>query len=921
MVLNSAQVVTQLRQLIFYHLDCNLFSNALFVAGRLHAYEPRAAEAQYLVALCHLRLGQLKSAYEHSKNAGSRGTHLGCSYVFAQACMGLTRYMEGITALERSKSLWSTRNSWNKCSDTRRQHLPDAAAVKCLLGKLLTAFNERSRAVECFSEALRENPFMWDAFTGLCDLGVEVNVPAIFKMTPDMANALGAGPSEETPLGSLDDAAVQTHLGQQAGQSQAFTESLGGTSRANGEVRKSEKTALFEKMNPSTNLFTPNTSVMEILSDDLETPTGLAGGKDLPPLKAKEALASIREDRTPIEPPLAPARKSKAPGLPIDWTSEAPPPRMKTSSFRSKGKLHDESKDADSGHLPVPSVFTSSMTERKRTVSGHAALGSTASTSSHTTSTSNDPMAPQRRSTRLLNSLTRPQTRLNAGTASARETREVKKAKPVSTKSRATHSTVGRVVSGNRKHGDPMDLDAKETKPEIRQDSRSTTAAPAPAPVLATHKVCASEKSKEQDSLLWLLDLFQKTSSGYYALSRFNCAVAFAAFSQLPHGQRETPWVLAQIGRTLYEQQHYAEAEKYFARMKALAPSRLDDLDVYSSVLWHQKSEVDLAFLAHEALDADRLSPQAWCAVGNSFNLARDHDNALKCFRRATQLDPTYAYAWTLQGHEHVANEEFDKALAAFRRGLGASARHYQAWYGLAQVYEKQGKYQDAEQHYQAAVQLNPTSGVLQCCLGGVMDKQRRPQLALQHYEKSIQLAPHSSMARYRKARALMSLARPADALADLRVLKDLAPDESQVHFLLGRVYKALRQRGLAVRHFTTALNLDPKVCISFVLLRGRRLTQRAGFAPHQRNDGRDGGRRRGLRRRYNELIYHVMIRCDQGSAPFSVHGNGAGKRFVGSRSGRSAWLPTRGKRRAFPNWHFERALRLGHSRPASEDD
>jgi len=31
------------------------------------------------------------------------------------------------------------------------------------------------------------------------------------------------------------------------------------------------------------------------------------------------------------------------------------------------------------------------------------------------------------------------------------------------------------------------------------------------------------------------------------------------------------------------------------------------------------------------------------------------------------------------------------------------------------------------------------------------------------------------------------------------------------VHFLLGKLYKMLREKGLAVRHFTIALNLDPK--------------------------------------------------------------------------------------------------------------
>lgn len=109
----SPHITCQLRQLIYYHLDCNLLRNALFLAGRLHAYEPRSSEAAYLLALCHLRLGQLRAAYDASRTLGSRGTHPGCSYVFAQACLGLERYQDGLTAIDRSKGYWISRSNWS----------------------------------------------------------------------------------------------------------------------------------------------------------------------------------------------------------------------------------------------------------------------------------------------------------------------------------------------------------------------------------------------------------------------------------------------------------------------------------------------------------------------------------------------------------------------------------------------------------------------------------------------------------------------------------------------------------------------------------------------------------------------------------------------------------------------------------------
>src|SRR5690606_6987481 len=89
---------------------------------------------------------------------------------------------------------------------------------------------------------------------------------------------------------------------------------------------------------------------------------------------------------------------------------------------------------------------------------------------------------------------------------------------------------------------------------------------------------------------------------------------------------------------------------------------------------------------------------------------------------------------------------------------------------------------------------------------------------ALSFFSKAAELAPRNTLMRFKKARALMAIGEVQIALQELMVLKDMAPDEAMVHFLLGRLYKGMREKGLAVRHFTIALNLDPKVFFRFSL-------------------------------------------------------------------------------------------------------
>jgi len=108
---STADLAGQLRQLIYYHLENDLVSNALFCAGRLHGVDGKNPDAVHLLALCHYRSGQFRAAYDYSRSFGRKVMHLGCNYVFAQACLAIGRNAEGIAALEHSRPLWNGKST------------------------------------------------------------------------------------------------------------------------------------------------------------------------------------------------------------------------------------------------------------------------------------------------------------------------------------------------------------------------------------------------------------------------------------------------------------------------------------------------------------------------------------------------------------------------------------------------------------------------------------------------------------------------------------------------------------------------------------------------------------------------------------------------------------------------------------------
>ncbi|KAI9064220.1 TPR-like protein [Trametes sanguinea] len=172
-----------------------------------------------------------------------------------------------------------------------------------------------------------------------------------------------------------------------------------------------------------------------------------------------------------------------------------------------------------------------------------------------------------------------------------------------------------------------------------------------------------------------------------------------------------------------------------------------------------EEANTKLSFLAQELLSTDPKSPQAWIAVGNCFSLEKEKAQALTCFRRAAQLDPTCAYAYTLSGHESI-DEDLNKAISFFQSALRADARHYNAWYGLGTCYMRMSKLRLADYHFRKASSIHPQNAVLLGCVGMVQERYQNYDEALKLFNQAIQFSPENALVRYHRAKILIATKR-----------------------------------------------------------------------------------------------------------------------------------------------------------------
>ncbi|KAH7927147.1 TPR-like protein [Leucogyrophana mollusca] len=228
-----------------------------------------------------------------------------------------------------------------------------------------------------------------------------------------------------------------------------------------------------------------------------------------------------------------------------------------------------------------------------------------------------------------------------------------------------------------------------------------------------------------------------------------------------------SPWVMSLRACVLYHLHDFGQAEKQFEKILALDPYRIDNIDVYSNILYVTENRLKLSRLAHEFLELDKDRPEVCCLVGNHYSLRAEHEKAVKYFRRATELDRTYLSAWTLMGHEYVEMKNSHAAIEAYRRAVDVNRKDYRAWYGLGQAYELLSMHQYALHYYQHATALRPYDVRLWQAQGSCYEELGRLREAVECHKRALLGAdPRESTINLKLAKLHEDLNEPADAAA-----------------------------------------------------------------------------------------------------------------------------------------------------------
>ncbi|KAG0749092.1 hypothetical protein G6F57_005882 [Rhizopus arrhizus] len=173
----------------------------------------------------------------------------------------------------------------------------------------------------------------------------------------------------------------------------------------------------------------------------------------------------------------------------------------------------------------------------------------------------------------------------------------------------------------------------------------------------------------------------------------------------------KSAYILSQWATFYYDAMEYNESLVLFEELRKTHPSRLDDMDVFSNLLYLQNLKDKLCVLALECEKVDKYRPETCCVRGNYCGLKHETVESIEYFKRAIRLNKSYHLAWTLLGHSYIESQDSSTAIECYRRAVEVNNRDYRSWYGLGQAYEVMKYTSDAIYYYQKATDLRPQDG------------------------------------------------------------------------------------------------------------------------------------------------------------------------------------------------------------------
>jgi len=131
-------------------------------------------------------------------------------------------------------------------------------------------------------------------------------------------------------------------------------------------------------------------------------------------------------------------------------------------------------------------------------------------------------------------------------------------------------------------------------------------------------------------------------------------------------------------------------------------------------------------------------------------------------------------------------------------------------YYNLGVIIGRQGRVEEAIEHYREAIRIEPSHHLAHNNLGNALIRLGRKDEAVGHFNKALEKKPDYADAHNNLANVLETLGRPKEAMRHYLEVLRINPDHAEAHYNFGNFLLELGRVDEAVIHFSDALRIKP---------------------------------------------------------------------------------------------------------------
>lgn len=164
------------------------------------------------------------------------------------------------------------------------------------------------------------------------------------------------------------------------------------------------------------------------------------------------------------------------------------------------------------------------------------------------------------------------------------------------------------------------------------------------------------------------------------------------------------------------------------------------------------------------------------------------------------------------RGISHLQVKDYERAIVEFQRSINTNPKNKMSQYAMGMVYDLMGKYTDAEEHYQEALDIDSDFSEAHNALGTVFMKQKKWKDALKSFRKALnnKLYTTPNITYVNMGDVYMALEDYPKAIESYREAKRFVSQDYIIHRLGLALFKA-GNTAEAVGEFREGVVLAPK--------------------------------------------------------------------------------------------------------------